>query len=190
MRILNRIWDLLAVVIVLAIGWKLFLAPRALSIAKAYPAPHATYALLDGGSFDVTQARGRVLFLDFYASWCEPCRRELPAVEAYARAHPQVDVVPVDVGEPRPVVAAFAGELHLRGVAMDPQALSRGFFALDGFPTIVTIDPQGRVRATWQGYNPAIESAMANAQRTLAAAAPIARRSAAAASPRTLRRLP
>lgn len=168
MRLLNRLWDLLALVIVLAIAWKLFFAPRALSLATARPAPHAVYALLDGGTFAVTQARGHVLFLDFYATWCEPCRRELPDVEAYALAHPEVDVVPVDVGEAQPVVAAFARALHLRGVALDPQALSRGFFALTGFPTIVTIDPQGRVRARWEGYNPAIESAMANAQRTLA----------------------
>lgn len=168
MRLLNRVWDLLALVIVLALAWKIFFAPRQLSPARAYPAPHAVYERLGGGEFRVTQARGRVLFLDFYASWCEPCRQELPAVEAYARTHPAADVVPVDVGEPRAVVAAFARELHLTNVALDPEALSRGFFSLAGFPTVVTIDPQGRVRATWEGYDPAIESAMAGAETKLA----------------------
>ena len=82
MKLLNRIWDLLALVIVLAIGWKIFLAPRMLATGTAYPAPHAAYEMLDGGTFHVTDARGRLLFLDFYASWCEPCRQELPMVEA------------------------------------------------------------------------------------------------------------
>lgn len=172
MRFLNRVWDLLALVIVLAIAWKIFLAPRALSPATAYPAPHAVYDRLDGGTFAVTSARGHVLFLDFYASWCEPCREELPAVEAYARAHPDVDVVPVDVGEPRAVAVAFARELQLRNVAIDPQALSRGFFSIAGFPTIVTIDPQGRVRATWAGYDAAIGGAMAHAVSALSRATP------------------
>ncbi len=164
---LNRIWDLLAVVIVLAIAWKVFFAPRSLSTTTAYPAPHAVYERLDGGDFRITDARGRVLFLDFYASWCEPCRQELPAVEAFARAHPEVEVVPIDVGEPRVAAANFAAQLHLSDVALDPQALSRGFFSIVGFPTIVTIDPAGRVRANWAGYDPAIVSAMSNAEKKL-----------------------
>jgi thiol-disulfide isomerase/thioredoxin len=161
-KVVRRIWDLLAVMLVLAIVWKVWFAPRMFS-PKAYPAPHAVYRRLNGGEFHVTSARGRMLFLDFYASWCAPCRQELPAVEAFARAHPRVEVVPVDVGEPRPAVAAFAVELHLGDVAFDPDALSRGFFGIEGFPTVVTIDPLGRVRAVWAGYNPFIASAMANA---------------------------
>lgn len=167
MRIVHRIWDLLAVVIVLAIAWKIFLATRSSATAKAYPAPHAVYERLDGGHFAVTSARGRVLFLDFYASWCQPCRQELPAIEAYADAHPQVEVVPIDVGEPRIVAADFASQMHLRNVALDPEGLSRGFFGITGFPTLVTIDPRGRVRAVWAGYDPTIASAMASAQRRL-----------------------
>ncbi len=167
MRLLNKVWDLLAVVIVLAIAWKIFFAPRMLATASAYPAPHASYERLDGGTFRITDARGRLLFLDFYASWCEPCREELPMVEAYAQAHPDVEVVPIDVGEPRNVAATFAAQLHLRDVALDPQGLSQGFFQIEGFPTIVTIDPKGRIRATWAGFNPAISLAMANAQKQL-----------------------
>lgn len=168
MKIVNRVWNLLAAMLVLAIVWRVWFAPRMFS-AKAYPAPHAVYQRLDGGQFRVTSARGHMLFLDFYASWCEPCRQDLPAVEAFARTHPRVEVVPIDVGEPRPAVAAFASELRLSGVALDPDGLSRGFFGIEGFPTVVTIDPQGRVRAVWAGYNPFIASAMANAVAQLGA---------------------
>ena len=120
-----------------------------------------------GRAGDSTAHRGRVVFLDFWASWCEPCKLSLPMVESFARSHPEVDVVPVDVGEPRTVVEQFARSHGMRHVALDPQTLSQGFFQINGFPTMVVIDPQGRVRATWAGFNPAIQMNMAHAEETL-----------------------
>jgi thiol-disulfide isomerase/thioredoxin len=163
----GRIIDLLAVLAILFAIYRIFIAPRYLNVAQAHPAPHVMYATLSGKPFVLTQHRGRVVFLDFFASWCEPCKISLPMVENYARSHPQVDVIPVDVGEPRGVAQAFAQTQHLKNVALDPQSLSRGFFQIEGFPTMVVIDPQGRIRATWAGLNPAIETNMAHAASTL-----------------------
>ncbi len=160
-------FDLLAVAAVLFVLYKIFVAPRFLSQAAAFPAPHVSYATLSNDAFVLTQHRGRVVFLDFWASWCEPCKLSLPLVETFARAHPEVDVVPVDVGEPRAVVETFARAEHLRNVALDPKTLSRGFFQIEGFPTMVVIDPRGRVRATWSGFNPAVQMNMAHAEKTL-----------------------
>ncbi|HTZ55380.1 MAG TPA: TlpA disulfide reductase family protein, partial [Candidatus Acidoferrum sp.] len=132
--------------------WKILLAPRALDVAKAYPAPRIAYPKLDGGTFHIGDERGRVVFLDFYASWCEPCQLETPMIERYARANPQAAVVPIDVGEPAAVAAHFAQRYKLKGVVLDPSSSSQGFFQIDGFPTIVVVDPQGRIRATWSGF--------------------------------------
>lgn len=163
----GRLLDLLAVLAVLFVIYKIFVAPRFLSSATAYPAPRVTYATLSGQPFVLTEHRGRVVFLDFWASWCEPCKVSLPMVEKFARAHPEVDVVPIDVGEPRGVAQAFAQAHHLHNVALDPKALSRGFFQIEGFPTMVVIDPKGRIRATWSGLNPAIQLNMAHAVHAL-----------------------
>jgi len=163
------VWDVLALAAIVFVLWKVFVAPRDLSAANAHPAPHAAYERLDGGTFRVTSERGHVLFLDFYASWCEPCRLELPLVEAWAKDHPAAAVVPVDVGEPRAVVAEFARAHELRGVAFDPSQSSQAWFAVQGFPTVVVVDPQGRVRAKWEGLNPAIGAAMSNAAQALGA---------------------
>jgi thiol-disulfide isomerase/thioredoxin len=162
-----RLWDALAVLAIAFVAWKLFLAPRALDAKDAYPAPPTHYALLDGGTFRVREARGQMLFLDYYASWCTPCKIELPLVQAWSKSHPGVRVVPVDVGEPRPVVEAFARKLGLGNVAYDERATSTVMFSLGGFPTIVVIDPQNRVRAKWEGLNPAVGLAMDNALATL-----------------------
>lgn len=149
--------------------WKMFVAPRSFGAASAAPtAPHAVFPRLDGGQFRITDARGRLLFLDFYATWCTPCKIEMPLVRAWAKAHPGALVVPVDVAEPRAAVAAFAGTHDLGDVAMDPFGDAQGIFGIDGFPTIVVVDPQGRIRAKWQGLNPAISLAMSNAQKALA----------------------
>jgi thiol-disulfide isomerase/thioredoxin len=164
----GRFLDALALAVITFVVWKIFLAPRALSPQHAYPAPHVSYALLGGGTFNLQHERGKLVFLDFFASWCEPCRLELPLVERYARSHPEVEVVPVDVGEPRSVARSFAGRMHLESnVALDPHALSEGFFEVRGFPTVVVVDPEGRVRATWAGFNPAIGLAMGNAEKHL-----------------------
>jgi thiol-disulfide isomerase/thioredoxin len=163
----GRVFDALALCVVAFIGWKIFFAPRALNVANAYPAPHIAYPKLDGGTFHISDERGHVVFLDFYASWCEPCRLEAPLVQHYVHAHPNVVLVPIDVGEPAAVAAAYAQRMHLKDVVLDPTSGSQGFFQIEGFPTIVVIDPQGRIRATWSGFNPAIELAMAHAQKTL-----------------------
>jgi thiol-disulfide isomerase/thioredoxin len=162
-RVAPRIWDVLAAVAIGLILWKIFIAPRNLDLARAQPAPHAAYDRLGGGTFRVTDARGRVLFLDFFASWCEPCKIELPLIERWSRAHPRALVVPVDVGEPVPVAAAFARANNLHEVALDPHESAQALFAVRGFPTVVVVDPQSRIRATWEGLNPAIGLAMSNA---------------------------
>jgi thiol-disulfide isomerase/thioredoxin len=159
--------DAAALLVVVFVAWKIFFAPRALSIAAAYPAPRIAYPKLEGGTFHISDERGRVVFLDFYASWCDPCRLETPLIERYSRAHPEVAVVPIDVGEPAVAARRFADRFGLSGVVLDPTSSAQGFFQIQGFPTVVVIDPQGRVRATWPGFNPAIEVAMAHAAQTL-----------------------
>lgn len=159
---------MLAIAVIAFVAWKWFVAPRALENAtNAFPAPHVSYARLDGGTFALTAHRGRVVFLDFWASWCEPCRLSLPIAEAYAKAHPGVDVIPVDVGEPREVAAAYAKAHDMHAVVIDPQHISEGYFQIAGFPTMVVIDPQGRLRATWAGFNPLLASNMENARKAL-----------------------
>ena len=160
-------WDVLAALVIGFAVWKIFIAPRSFEPAGTHPAPAAIYQRLDGDAFRIADARGRVLFVDFYASWCEPCKLELPLVEAWSRAHPDAAVVPVDVGEERSIAAAFARRYRLQNVALDPNDSARPLFAVEGLPTIVVIDRNGFIRAKWEGLNPAIALAMSNAQRRL-----------------------
>lgn len=163
----GRLLDAAAVAVIAFVLWKIFIAPRSFTQPGAQPAPHVVYERLDGAPFRMTDMRGRLVFLDFYASWCAPCKAELPLVERWARAHPDVMVVPVDVGEPRAVAERFAEEMHLGNVAFDPAASAQGYFSVQGFPTVVVVDASGDIRASWAGLNPAIGMAMSNALTAL-----------------------
>lgn len=163
----NRIFDALAVVAIVFAIWKIFIAPRSFSAPGAHPAPHAIYELLDGRTFRLADQRGRVVFLDFYASWCEPCKLSLPLVERWRRSHPAALVVPIDVAEPRRVVAEFARRYSLQDVALDPHTTATAYFGVQGFPTMIVVDPRGYIRAKWEGLNPAIGLAMSNAEENL-----------------------
>ena len=168
MRRFSRWIDALALAFLAFALWKIFAAPRAFANpATAQPVPHAAFDRLDGGTLRVADLRGRVTFLDFYASWCTPCRIELPLVARWSASHPAAAVVFVDVAEPRALAAAFAQRYNLRDVALDPRGDARGIFSIDGFPTIVVVDPQGRIRANWAGFNPAVELNMAHAESAL-----------------------
>jgi cytochrome c biogenesis protein CcmG, thiol:disulfide interchange protein DsbE len=163
----RRVFDWLALAVIAYALWKFVVAPRNLDPGNARPAPHAVFTKLEGGAFRVADERGRLVFLDFYASWCEPCKIELPLVERWAAAHPRTVVVPVDVAEPRSLASTFARLYDLHGVALDPNAASRALFSVRGLPTVIVIDPSGNVRAKWEGLNPAIALAMTNAEQTL-----------------------
>lgn len=163
----SRFFDAVAVVAIAFVLWKMFLAPRSFNAPGVFPAPHAVYPRLDGGTFRVADQRGHTVFLDFYASWCGPCRIELPLVERWRRSHPDADVVPIDVGEGRSTATAFARRYSLENVALDPSSNAQALFGVQGFPTIVVIDATGHIRAKWEGLNLAIGLALSNAQKSL-----------------------
>jgi peptide/nickel transport system substrate-binding protein len=161
--------DVLAGLILLVAVYQLFVAPR-LAMDRRAPAPPVRVAVLDGGRLDIGAHRGRVLFLDFWASWCEPCTRSIPLIQHYAASHPEVDVVSIDVGEPASVVRAFTVHHPMRSVALDPDAVAAHAFGVDNYPTLVAIDPDGNVRATWVGFNPEIGLVMHDAEQRFGAA--------------------
>jgi peptide/nickel transport system substrate-binding protein len=163
-RWLSRGLDGLAIVVVLYALFHFFVQPRLIREA-AEPAPPVALAALDGGRFSLTGHRGRVVFLDFWASWCAPCKQSLPLVEHYARAHPDIDVVAVNVGESAAAARAYARQTRLANVVLDPDEIAAHAYGVNGFPTMVVVDPAGMVRAKWIGYDPAVEQAMADARR-------------------------
>jgi peptide/nickel transport system substrate-binding protein len=160
--------DVLAGLIVLFALFEFFVAPR-LAANRIVPAPPVSLANLDGGRFSIERQKGRLTYLDFWATWCEPCQQSIPLIQRFARRHPEVDVVSIDVGEPLGVVRSFARTHPMKRIALDPDQTAASAFGVADFPTMVVIDAQGNERAKWIGFNPEIEAQMAQAETSFRA---------------------
>ena len=105
---------------------------------------------------------GKILVMDFFATWCVPCKAELPELQAaYSDLSDKSDIqfvlVGSDVGGHTPErVHAFAQKQKITvPLAFDPGCRVRGKFGTLGLPSIIVIDRTGQVRLIRQGYNPA-----------------------------------
>ena len=114
-------------------------------IGKAAPAFQAKE--LDGSRVDSESLRGKVVLLDFWATWCAPCRRELPVLQKLSAEFRDqgLAVVGLDVGEENSAIEAFLKSTPLGypvGTAADQLVAE---LSVNAFPTVVLIDREGKV---------------------------------------------
>lgn len=89
----------------------------------------------------------RPLVLNLWASWCAPCRREMPTLIAAAHRHPQVDFVLLNQGEHAGEIARILSTLEIPEalLAFDPAAEASRALEVRGYPVTLFVDPQGRI---------------------------------------------
>lgn len=165
-RLPFRIIDLIPIVLVAVLAWQLFVGPRLQHPAPVRP-PDGSIVLLRGGKLNLQDEHGQVVFIDFFATWCEPCRQAFPVLEHYADTHPEIKLITIDVGEPPTVLPAFLAHRHLANnalIAIDPHAHLADHWSVQGFPTIIGIGPDGTVRDRWDGYEPLLPELMNRAE--------------------------
>jgi len=120
-----------------------------------YEAPELTLVNLDGQEQSLVDYHGQVVLVNLWATWCPPCKAEMPTLEAYYQAH-QVDgfvTIAVNDGDPTDDVAAFAKEYELSfPVWLDPtyQATDHAF-KTSNLPSSFVIDREGNIRLRWVG---------------------------------------
>lgn len=117
------------------------------------PLPPVVLQTLDGPPLDLARRDGRPTVINLWASWCPPCRRELPMLAAAAQAHPEVRFVFADQGETAAAVRQHLARTRLSppGVALDPdQALGR-YYGTEGLPTTLFVGADGRLAAAHLG---------------------------------------
>ncbi|WP_217921724.1 TlpA family protein disulfide reductase [Miltoncostaea oceani] len=116
------------------------------------PAPEISVPALDGGGTVTLDDRDRPVILNFWASWCEPCTREMPALVEFATVHPELDVVGIAVNDRPADSRRFAEEIGIPfELGVDRSGDVAADFNVQGLPVTVVIDAEGRVASVFPG---------------------------------------
>lgn len=113
------------------------------------PAPKLVVAALDGQTFDLAKLRGKVVLVNYWATWCAPCRKDMPKLDAFYRGHHQqnLEMIGISVDRPsdlqkvRKVMATLAYP-----VAVPKDVTVDGFGPPEGVPITWIVDADGKIR--------------------------------------------
>lgn len=140
-------------------------------VASGEPLPELELATVDGGRFNTKDARGKVLLIDFWATWCKPCLWSFPRYAELQLAHGQSGLAIVAIAEdeaPEPVIA-FANDNHIAiTLALDPRRqAARPPLSVSTLPTVLLVDRAGAIRYRHEGYEPASFDALVSELESL-----------------------
>jgi thiol-disulfide isomerase/thioredoxin len=128
-------------------------AARAAHLVRAWPEGKAAPALnlidLDGKTWSLTALKGQPVLLNFWASWCEPCRAEMPSLELVATRYERAGLVVLAVNyqEAMPVIKRFLDVLPFSlPILLDRDGAAAAAWTPRVFPTTVLIDRSGTPR--------------------------------------------
>jgi peroxiredoxin len=134
------------------------------------PAPQFTLGAKGGGTINLAQYKGQVVMINFWASWCGPCRQEMPYLEDIYKKYNKLGFTLLGVNvEPD----SKAADDWLKAtpvtfpVGYDKDSKVSQMYAVSGMPSTVIIDRKGNLRYVHHGYKPGDEGEYMNSVRAL-----------------------
>jgi len=153
--------------IVAALGVSL---PALAGASPPAPAPAFTLASRAGQDVSLTQYKGQVVMINFWASWCGPCRQEMPLLESIYKKYNKMGFTMLGVNvEPD----SNAANEWLRAtpvsfpILYDRDSKVSKLYDVAGMPSTVIIDRSGKLRVLHRGYKPGDENEYLDSIRTL-----------------------
>lgn len=140
-----------------AIALSLGLAATAFAgVGKGQHAPDFSLPSLKGPRVSLASMRGKVVVLDFWAQWCEPCKKELPELQKISQemGGKNVVVIGVNIDKQRDNAQRLVRQLGLTfPIGLDPAGSVAGTYDLPKMPTSFVIDQRGVVRYVHAGFD-------------------------------------
>ncbi|MGB6605701.1 MAG: TlpA disulfide reductase family protein [Steroidobacteraceae bacterium] len=148
----------------------LSIALPALADPTGQPAPQFTLGARSGHDVSLAQYKGDVVMLNFWASWCGPCRQEMPLLESIYEKYNKLGFVLLGVNV-EPDSNAANDWLKATPVSFpilyDKESKVSRLYDVEGMPSTVIIDRAGRVRMLHRGYKPGDENEYLDSIRAL-----------------------
>lgn len=122
------------------------------SLQPGAPAPNFGLQLDDGRVLTLADLRGRPVLLNFWASWCGPCRMEMPDIVNVANGNGDLVVLAINAHEGMDVIEPFAQEFNMTmPIVRDTKGEVMDAYAVRGLPASVFIRPDGTIYTIWSG---------------------------------------
>jgi thiol-disulfide isomerase/thioredoxin len=128
--------------------------PSLIPVEVNFPAPELNLTHIDGSEVSLQDHRGKVILVNNWATWCPPCKAEMPTLQAFYQEY--VDkgfvLVAIEAGEPAEEVIQFVENYGITfPVWLDPSNLALTAFRNSALPSSYVIDQDGIVRLAWSG---------------------------------------
>jgi thiol-disulfide isomerase/thioredoxin len=126
---------------------ELFAEPTVVEMEPSEVAPDFALVTLDGATMRLSELRGRWVLINFWATWCAPCRDEMPYLDRLAATHPdRLTVLGVNMRERATEVAIFADKLNLRlPILLAPDDATLLAYNVRGLPISILVAPEGTI---------------------------------------------
>lgn len=138
----------------------LFVLALNATAATRKSAPDFRLKDVDGNEVVLSKLRGRVIFLDFWASWCGPCRNSIPSVEQLYQKFKSKKVLFYGINlENNPSRAKnFAKNSGINYKILNGDRKTTDSFGVRGIPAFFIIDKEGKIAASYVGFDPSLSS--------------------------------
>jgi thiol-disulfide isomerase/thioredoxin len=122
--------------------------------AVNFPAPKLVFNDLKGNKVNISDYRDQIVMINNWATWCPPCKAEMPTLSNYYQAHADQGFIlfGIEAGDPKEAVANFVETYGLTfPVLLDPNSKALSLFHTDSLPSSYVIDHDGNVILAWTG---------------------------------------
>jgi peroxiredoxin len=145
------------------VGASLCLPGIALAVAAQQEAPDFTLKSLEGSNLRLDEYKGQVVLINFWATWCGPCRQELPLLDRIHQRYQDAGFAVLGINVEGNEKTAEAEAMITKAGVTFPVLVDEGqhiseMYSLEAMPTSVVVDRDGVVRYIHRGYKPGDEA--------------------------------